>query len=261
MIAVGLLLALALAPAALAQGNAKVRVVHASPDAPAVDVWVDGNQALSNVPFFTASDYLDIPAGSHDIKVTPAGDINTAVIDAKGVAVEAGKAYTIAAVGKVAEIKPAILADNLAAPAAGKAHVRVVHASPDAPAVDIKVKGGPALISNLAFPEDSGYSPVDAGTYDLIVTPAGSETVALELAGTKLEAGKIYDIFAVGLLNGEPKLRVEVTTQAPLVAAAPVPAQAPQQLPTTSGEAIPALLFALAGALLLGGLAMRRWAR
>jgi hypothetical protein len=260
MIAAGLLLALALAPGAFAQGNAKVRVVHASPDAPAVDVWVDGNRALSNVPFFTASDYLDLPAGPHDIKVTPAGDANTAVIDAKGVTVEAGKAYTIAAVGKVAEIKPAVLADNLAAPASGKAHVRVVHASPDAPAVDIKVKGGPTLIANLAFPTDSGYSPVDAGTYDLVVTPAGSETVALDLAGTKLEAGKIYDIFAVGLLNGEPTLRVEVTTPAPLAAPA-APAAAPQQLPNTAGETIPAILFAFAAALLLGGLAMRRWAR
>jgi LPXTG-motif cell wall-anchored protein len=260
MIVAGLLLALVMTSATLAQGNAKVRVVHASPDAPAVDVWVDGSKVLTNVPFFTASDYLDVPAGPHDIKVTPTGDANTAVIDAKGVAVEAGKAYTIAAVGKLAEIKPAVLADNLAAPAAGKAHVRVVHASPDAPAVDIKVKGGATLIPNLAFPNDSGYSPVDAGTYDLIVTPAGSETVALDLAGTTLEAGKIYDIFAVGLLNGEPKLRVEVTTPAPSAAPA-APAQAPQQLPNTGGETIPAILFAFAAALLLGGMAVRRWAR
>ena len=259
MIVAGLLLALSLGKAAFAQANAKVRLVHASPDAPAVDVYVDGNKALTNVPFFAASDYLDVPAGPHDIKVTPTGDANTAVIDAKGVTVEAGKAYTIAAVGKVAEIKPVVLADNLAAPAPGKAHVRVVHASPDAPAVDIKVKGGPTLISGLAFPKDSGYNPVDAGSYDLVVTPAGSEIVALDLAGTQLEAGKIYDIFAVGLLNGEPKLRVEVTTPAPLAARAPAPAQAPQQLPRTSGETIPAIWFALAGALLLGGLALRRW--
>jgi LPXTG-motif cell wall-anchored protein len=261
MIVAALLLALALVPAALAQGNANVRVVHASPDAPAVDVWLDGNKALSNVPFFTASNYLDIPAGSHDIKVTPTGDANTAVIDAKGVVVEAGKAYTIAAVGTIANIQPAVLADNLAAPAPGKAHVRVIHTSPDAPAVDVKVKGGSTLVSNLAFPKDSGYLPVDAGTYDLVVTPAGSDTVVLDLAGTKLEAGKIYDFFAVGLLNGEPKLRVEMTTTTPPAAAAPAPAQAPQELPNTGGETIPTMLFALVAALLLGGLAIRRWAR
>src|SRR5690242_6965489 len=59
-----LLLSLALVPAAFAQSaTAKVRVVHASPDAPAVDVWVDGSKVLSGVTFFTASDYLDLPAG------------------------------------------------------------------------------------------------------------------------------------------------------------------------------------------------------
>jgi hypothetical protein len=107
---VGVLLALALLPAALAQGNAKVRVVHASPDAPAVDVYVDGSKVLTNVPFFTASDYLDLPAGEHRFQVTPTGQpADKAVIDAKAT-VEAGKAYTVAATGKVAEIKPTILA-------------------------------------------------------------------------------------------------------------------------------------------------------
>jgi hypothetical protein len=253
----GALLALALVPAAFAQaGTAWVRVVHASPDAPAVDVYLDGSKVLTNVPFFTASDYLEVPAGSHDIKVTPTGDANTAVIDAKGVMVEAGKAYTVAATGKVAELKATITSDDLSAPAAGKAHVRVYHFSPDAPAVDVKVKGGPALISNLAFPNASAYTPVDAGSYDLVVTPAGSDTVALDLAGTRVEAGKIYDVFAVGLLNGEPKLGVQIATPAPMAAAS---SQAPQQLPNTAGETLPLTLFALVGlALLAGGLVVRR---
>jgi subtilisin family serine protease len=37
---------------------ARVRVVHASPDAPAVDILVNGAVALSNVPFTAVSDYL-----------------------------------------------------------------------------------------------------------------------------------------------------------------------------------------------------------
>lgn len=251
-----LMLALALAPAAFAQsGTGKVRVIHASPDAPAVDVYVDGSKVLSNVGFFTASAYLDVPAGEHRFQVTPAGaPADQAVIDARAT-IQAGRAYTVAATGKLADIKPTILADNLAAPAAGKAHVRVVHASPDAPAVDIKVKGGPALISGLAFPNDSGFTPVDAGTYNLVVTPAGQDAVALDLPNTKLEAGKIYDIYAVGLLGGEPKLRAEVTTP-------PVAAAAPQTLPRTAGESAPLALFGLLALLLAGGgLLLRRQAR
>jgi LPXTG-motif cell wall-anchored protein len=246
-------------PAAAAE-MAQVRVVHASPDAPAVDVYVDGTKALSNVAFFTASDYLSVPAGEHRFQVTPAGAASDkAVIDAKAT-LAAGQAYTVAAVGTLANIKPAILQDNLAAPAAGKAHIRVVHASPDAPAVDVKVKGGPTLISALAFPNASAYLPVDAGTYDLVVSPAGSSAVALDLSGTTLEAGKIYDVFAVGLLNGTPKLSVQITTPPPMTAGAPMPTG----MPSTGAESLPALMaLGVIAALLLGasGFVLQRQAR
>lgn len=255
----GLLLAIALVPAAFAQGSgAKLRVVHASPDAPAVDVYVNNNKVLTNVPFFTVSDYLDLAAGSYDIKVTPTGKADTAVIDAKGVAIEGGKAYTIAAGGKVAEIKPYILSDNLAVPAAGKAHVRVIHLSPDAPAVDVKVAGGPTLVSNLAFGKDSGYLPVDAGSYDLQVVPAGkSEPVVLDLKGTKLEAGKIYDVFAT---NELAKITAQVKVTTPAASTGGGSTTPPSSLPRTAGEeGLPVALFGLVALLLLaGGLLLRR---
>lgn len=253
----GAMLALLVAPSAFAQsGNAKVRVIHASPDAPAVDVWVNGNKTLTNVPFFTASDYLDLPAGSYDLAVTPTGKTEPKVIDAKGVKLEAGKAYTVAATGKLADLKATILADNLAAPAAGKAHVRVIHFSPDAPAVDVKVANGPTLIPNLAFPKDSGYLPVDAGSYDLQVTPAGQSAVVLDLKGTKLEAGKIYDVFAVGELAN---IKVEVKVITPAAATTTTP---PATLPTTSGGDLPlGLMAAAAAALVAGAIATRRFVR
>lgn len=254
LVLVGILMALSIVPA-FAAGDAKIRVIHASPDAPAVDVYANGNKVLSNVPFFTASDYLTVPAGSYDLKVTPAGATEPAVIDAKGVQLGAGKAYTVAATGKLASIKPVIFEDNLAAPAAGKAHVRVYHLSPNAPAVDVKVANGPTLISNLAFEKASNYLPVDAGTYNLQVTPTGSSTVVLDLAGTALEAGKIYDVFANGLVGETPALKVNIATPAPAAAAAPA------RLPTTGGDNMPAIVLGLALALVAGGVMMRRFAR
>lgn len=187
--------------AAAQAANAQVRVAHMSPDAPAVDIYVDGNKALTNVPFKTVSDYLPLPAGDHRFEVRPTGAAATdkAVIDAKAT-VEAGKAYTVAAINEVAKIAPLVLVDDVAAPAAGKTKVRVVHASPDAPAVDIAVKGGPVLINNLAFGKASDTLSVDATSYDLEVRPTGTTTAALSLNGTKLDAGKIYTIFAAGKL-------------------------------------------------------------
>lgn len=242
---------------ASAEDMARVRVVHASPDAPAVDVYADGNKVLSNVPFKGSSDYLSVPAGPHNFKVYAAGAnpaSDAAVIDADAT-LAAGKDYTIAAVGKVADIKPAVFEDNNSAPAAGKAHVRVIHASPDAPAVDVAVKGGPVVFSNLAFPNAAGPSPVDAGTYDLEVRAAGTTTVALPINGLQLQAGKIYTVLAVGLLNGSPALEALpiVNDPAPAPAAAASPVAPAAALPasgtgaTAGGSGVSAMLAVLLG--------------
>ena len=219
-----------------AQEMARVRVVHASPDAPAVDVYADDSKVLTNVPYKGSSDYLSVPAGAHNFKVfatgaNPASD--APVIDADAT-LDAGNDYTVAAIGFVAEIKPLVLVDDNTAPASGKAHVSVVHASPDAPAVDIAVKGGAVLVPNLAFGGDAGPLPVDAGTYDLEVRAAGTTTVALPIDDVQLAAGKIYTVFAVGLLNGTPALEALPIVNDPAPAAAAPPAPAPATAPAGS---------------------------
>ena len=75
---------LALAAPALAQnGQAQVRVAHLAPDAPNVDVYVNGEPvpALQNVPYATISGYLPLPAGTQQVTVYAAGDTSTPVID------------------------------------------------------------------------------------------------------------------------------------------------------------------------------------
>ena len=182
-------------------GDACLNVIHASPDAPAVDVYVDGTKALGDLAFGAASGWVALPAGEHKVQVTAAGaEIETAVIDAD-VTLEEGAAYEVAAIGLLAEIEPQVLQVNLSEIGAEDepmARVRVVHASPDAPAVDVAVKDGDILIENLAFPEASDYLSVPATSYDLEVRPTGTTDVALDLPGVALEAGMVYSIYAIG---------------------------------------------------------------
>ena len=142
LISAVLVLTLGFATSALAaDGKARVRVVHASPDAPAVDVWVNGAVAFSNTPFKGITDYASLDPASYQVQVTPTGASTPVVIDAT-LDLAADTDYTVVAVGQLANIEPLVLVDNNSTPAAGKAHVRFVHTSLDAPAVDIAVKGG-----------------------------------------------------------------------------------------------------------------------
>jgi len=202
-----------------AADEARVRVFHASPDAPNVDVYANGNKVLSNVAFKGASDYLAVPPGSYTFDVRPAGAAaSTAPVLSATADLKANTDYTVAALGKVAQLKAGVFVDNNAAPAAGKAHVQVLHASPDAPAVDIALKGGAVLVANLPFGEQKGPLPVDAGTYNLEVRAAGTNTVVLPLDGVRLDAGKVYTFAAVGLASGTPALSVQPLVYTPMTA-------------------------------------------
>jgi hypothetical protein len=196
--------------------NAGVRVVHASPDAPPVDVYANGSRVLSNVRYKGASDYLSVPPGQYTFEVRPAGAAagSSPVLSAT-TELQAGTDYTVMAIDRLSQIKGRIFVDKNAVPAAGKAHVQVVHASPDAPTVDIALKGGPVLVPALPFGELKGQLPVDAGTYNLEIRVAGTDTVALPLDGVTLEAGKIYTFIAVGLAQGSPALSVLPLTYTP----------------------------------------------
>ena len=194
-------LAAAIAAPASASNHATVRVLHASPDAPAVDVYVDDApvSALTNVPFGTISDYLDVPSGDHNVKVYATGTTSDPVI-AADVTLAVGTAYTIAATDAVASITPQVLVDD-PSPDCDSAQVRVVHFSADAPAVDIapaEAAADDAVIQDLAYPDTSDYVTLPGGTYNLEVRPAGDTAVALELPDVTVEGCMSYSVFAIG---------------------------------------------------------------
>ncbi len=180
--------------------QAKVMVVHASPDAPGVDLLVDNTVAGTNLAFPGNTAYLGVTSGTRNIKVNVTGTSST-VINAD-LPFTGGSNYSVFACDSVSKIGAIVLTDDLTAPASGKAHVRFVHLSPNAPAVDVAVTSGPVLFANKTFKGYSAFTPVDAGTYNLEVRLAGTSTVVLPLPGVVLTAGKIYTVFAKGFVGG-----------------------------------------------------------
>jgi hypothetical protein len=171
-----------------------LRVLHASPDAPNVDVYVDGAKVLANVPYPTLSQYLSLPAGQHHIQVDAAGTTTT-VIDASPT-LAANDAYTAIAAGFLANIE-ALLATDATSPAtSGQVRLRVIHASPDAGPVDILINGQ-VVLSNVAFGTISSYLSIPAGTYTIQVNAAGTSTTAIT-ASVTLTSQSNYSAVAIG---------------------------------------------------------------
>jgi hypothetical protein len=189
------------------EGGARVRVVHASPDAPAVDVLLDDAEVLGGVPYLAASAYLDAPAGSRNLKVNAAGTATT-VINADLNLVD-GTDYTVIAAGPVQSIEPLVLQDDNSAPASGNARVRAIHGAPSAPAVDIYVTapgadlaGATPLLTSVGFGDVADYLEVPAGDYQVRVTPAGSKTVVIDSGTLTLASGEVRTAIAVDAVGG-----------------------------------------------------------
>ncbi len=187
-------------------GHAQLRVVHASPDAPNVDVLVEGKTVLTNVAYETASNYLTVGAGSRKIEVRATGTSQD-VISAT-VSLSRNKYYTVLAADKLANITPLVLTDDNTPPASGQIKLRLVHASPTAGPVDIYVEApgagvtGSPTLTNVPFKAASSYLAVPAGSYEAYVTPTGTKTVALDSGSLSLSAGQIRTAVALDAPGG-----------------------------------------------------------
>jgi len=221
---------------------ARVRVLHASPDAPAVDVFVDGNAVLEDVTFKTISEYLAVPAATYDVAVAPAGSgVDTAVIET-ALTLEAGTDYTVAATNKLEHIEPTVFVDDndAVAPQSRRGRpttqLRVRHLSPDAPAVDIAQTGGPGVGSDsmtvakeLSYQTATDALDLKPGKYQFEIRAAGTDQGVFEFAFDP-QVGGTYTAYAVGLL--EPETDAQAFDVISSVDVAPLPDRAGTQVGT-----------------------------
>jgi hypothetical protein len=181
---------------------AEVRVGHFSPDAPAVDVYANGDAILTDVAFGDLSPSLAVPAGTYRIQVVAAGGdpADGTVIDAE-LTFDGNTKTTVAATNELAEITPVVINDKVVQPRAEGAKVRVVHLSANAPKVDIAPDGSKrnaAIFKNLGFGQAKGYKNVPAGEVDLDIRAAGERAKAFDIPPFTVEDGKAYSAIAIG---------------------------------------------------------------
>jgi hypothetical protein len=198
-------------PSAQQRGSTfELQVLHASPDAPAVNVLVDGAAALTDVDYKVGSGYISLEAGVYSIQVDgilPGGDAT--VIGPVDIPFARNTRYSIVAVNDVANIEPVIIEQATTPPAAGTARLFVLHGSAAAPTVDVFVTApgadlaASAPVGSFSFKETIGPAEVAAGDYQIRVTAAGDPGAVVFDSGTlTLNSGDDFVVVAVPNTSG-----------------------------------------------------------
>ena len=184
----------------------RVRVMHAVPDAPNVDVYANNQMIVDNLAFGDYTDYLSVPEGTYEISLYVAGTKNSPVLS-DTLTVNNNSISTVAAVGNLSNIEFLAITDANEAKTSGKSMIRFLHLSPNAPAVDITLPDGTVIFSDTSFLQITPYIDVMPMDYTLQVRVAGTEDIVLTVPNVILDADKYYTVYAIGLVGENPELQ------------------------------------------------------
>ncbi|HEX8039304.1 MAG TPA: DUF4397 domain-containing protein [Chryseosolibacter sp.] len=180
---------------------AYVSIYHAVPDAPEFDIAVDDRVInLNPFDYSSYSGYLNFYTGNRNISFKVANADN-ALIDTT-FNFEDGKAYSLFAINRLSKVEALLVVDTAAAPGAGKAMVRFVHLSPDAPAFDLAVSGDTTdLFSGKSFKQATAFREISGGTYSFELQTSGTGDQVLSAKDVEIVPGRYYTIITRGFAN------------------------------------------------------------
>ncbi len=192
-------------------GYARYMIVNAAPDIPNLDVYVDNDkQNIIPINFGLNTIYNGITPGDRNVTVALGG--TKTVFAAAKYKIANNDAitptYTLIALNRQASPELLWIEDDLSLPATGKAHLRIIHASPDAPRANAFIGAATAAIfsaaSGYGYKEVSNFVPIDATNlgivYNIQIRNSATNAVIRTQPMTAI-AGKIYTIIVRGLIT------------------------------------------------------------
>src|SRR5215204_410447 len=216
---VGALLPLRATPVAAqddtAEADATLRVMHAAPGAPEVDVLLDGQTLLQGVAYGTASSYATMTPEEHRVQIIPTGQTADAAVFDDTIDAAPGQAYLVAVFGLLNDIRGDVYDVDLSEIEPGNARVRLINFSPDAGAIDLLETGGDEWFGDVDLGGAADYTDIAPGTYSADVR-GDDDRVLLTVSELPFEETRVYDVVVLGEI-ADDSLEVQslVTTVSP----------------------------------------------
>src|SRR5215208_2206404 len=198
-----------------AEADATLRVIHASPGAPEVDVLLDGQTLLQGLAYGTASSYATLTPEEHRLQVVPTGQTADAAVVDETIDAAPGQAYLLAVFGLLNDIGGEIYDVDLSEIEPGNARVRLINFSPDAGAVDLLETGGDEWFGDVDLGDASDYRDIAPGTYSADVRGDDDRSL-LTVSELPFEETRVYDVVVLGQIADDSlELQSLVTTVSP----------------------------------------------
>jgi hypothetical protein len=180
---------------------ARFKVINGSSVGSPLNIFVDQNLALSNIPYAAASSYQTINAGQRVLTVEPTATPGAVLLTLTPTFPPASDT-AIAITGTAGALTATLYSEPNFPPALSRARVRFVNSTMDVAALDVFVNFS-RQVSGLAMNTISAGIELDAdataGTaYEFDFNVSGSSQTGLQLPAVLLLGGQLYTIYVVG---------------------------------------------------------------
>ena len=180
---------------------AQFKVINGSSVPSPLNIFVNSELLLSNIPFGGASSYQKTSSGAPTVAVEATATPGAALLTLMPT-LGPGTDSSILLLGPAGGLKALVLGDNNLPPVPNRARVRFVNGSDDVSALDVYVNFS-RLLSGLAMNSAStgvefSADAVAGTTYEFDFNVAGTSQPSLKLTAVALFGGKTYTIYVVG---------------------------------------------------------------
>ncbi|MDU4934387.1 MAG: DUF4397 domain-containing protein [Peptostreptococcaceae bacterium] len=172
-----------------------VRFLHAVPEGEEVDIYINNVPFYKGLEFTEFSPYVYVPQGNYTVTIYLEDTQENPIVNEK-IDVNVNELVTIAITGESGDIKLLSIVEETEVVSGSNAKVRVVHLSPNAPAVNI-VADNQELFANVKYRDVTPYIAIPAKEYTVNVEEARTNRIIRQNQVT-INPGRIYTFYAVG---------------------------------------------------------------
>ncbi len=191
------------------QNVAALNVVNASPGPMSINYFLDNN--LVNTPslqYGQKSGYILAVARVRQFDAARGGTLTSIFADT--IELTTDKYYSLFLTGENTTLSSLFIEDELTTPEVGKSKIRFINLSPDAGTLRLSLSDPNIIFNGQSYKGASAFQEIDPASYELKLK--NSDGTEIDQDNLDVAAGKIYTIWAGGLVEGDENTSLRLMT-------------------------------------------------